>query len=545
MIIRGEVGQRLDQYLTRIAPFGFAGAALLAKEGEVVLNKGYGLANRAEAVPNTAETVFSLGSITKQFTAAAIMKLEMQGKLHTNDPLSKFFPGVSADKVNITPHQLLTHTAGLLNYTGEDYTMADKEETILKILDSELIFPPGSGYDYSNAGYTLLAAVVEQIAQQPYEQFLQEQLFAPVGLHHTGYRLPDWSMKNVAHWYNGRNHFGTPLEKPYPSWNLLGNGDMLSTTEDMFRWHQALTGEEILSTAAKEKLYTPEQYDYAYGWRVTETENGRCLQHNGASSYGSSALFRRWVDADVVLMLFCNTDYNGEVLIRTLEGPLESLIFGEALPLPPALPNQPTPLEPFAGDFALPDGDLIHVQIENESLHLTPSSQTGINWLLGLSGAETAVYNQIYAQTQTIMAAALAGDRDPLLASLANRENRTPGVLRTWESLVGEVQPTAMTVLGIRPSLYVPDAHEAITKFSGPAENGWFVSIWREEQNVGVLLTELTSDHIFTAVAQPITADMLVTYHLSYAQSQQFAVEYEDSRVCRLISQQNIIAEKV
>lgn len=545
MIVHGEEGQRLDDYLSRIAPFGFAGAALLASDGQIVLNKGYGLAHRAGGVPNTAETVFSLGSVTKQFTAAAIMKLEMQSKLLTSDPICNFFPEIPADKAVITLHQLLTHTAGLLNDTGDDYAMADKEATLLQIFESDLLFAPGSDYAYSNAGYTLLAAVVEQVAQRPYEQFLQEELFTPAGLQHTGYRLPDWSGLNVAHWYNGRNDFGTPLEKAYPSWNLLGNGDMLSTTADMFRWHRALLGDDILSAAAKVKMYTPELRAYGYGWQVVETENGRCLQHNGASSYGSSALFRRWIDADVVLVLFCNTDYHGDVLIRTLEGPLEALIFGADVPLPPVLPTTPpVALPDLAGEYVLPHGDVIEAAVANNALHLTPTSQAGINWLLGLDAAETAVYNQAFHQTQTVMAAALAGDTEPLLASLARRDERTPGVRRTWRELVDAVQPTAMEVLGIRPSLYLDNACEAITKFTGPDESGWFIAIWRDGQNVGVLRTELSSDHIFTVIAQPISANALVTHHLSYAQTRHFQVVREGDTISGLISEQNIEAQK-
>jgi hypothetical protein len=165
--------------------------------------------------------------------------------------------------------------------------------------------------------------------------------------------------------------------------------------------------------------------------------------------------------------------------------------------------------------------------------------------LLGLDEAETAVYNHAYTQTKTIMAAALAGNTEPLLASLANRQARTPGVLRTWQELVEAVQPTEMVVLGIRSSLFLENACEAITKFTGPEEDAWFVSIWRDGQNVGVVLTELVNDNIFTAVAQPITADKLVTYHLSYAQPRQCQIKYENNAICELISEQNIPARSM
>ncbi|HEX6385166.1 MAG TPA: serine hydrolase domain-containing protein, partial [Anaerolineae bacterium] len=230
--VAGELGGRLDKYLTRVTPFGFSGALLVASGGEVVLNKGYGLAIRDEDVANTAETVFSLGSITKQFTAAAIVKLEMQGRLSTADFISDYFDGVPDDKSAVTLHHLLTHTAGVINYTGEDYEMAQRDETVQKVLAAPLAFAPGARYQYSNAGYSLLAAVVELVSGQRYEQFLHDHLFRPAGMRFTGYRLPDWDQRVVAHWYTGDNDFGTPLDKPYPSWNLLGNGDMLSTTDD-------------------------------------------------------------------------------------------------------------------------------------------------------------------------------------------------------------------------------------------------------------------------------------------------------------------------
>ncbi len=164
------LGERIDTYLSRIAPFGFSGSALVADRGTMLLQEGYGLANRAQGIPNTADTIFSIGSITKQFTAAAIMKLEMRGYLRTSDSISEFFAAVPGDKAGITLHQVLTHTAGLLNYTGEDYEMAGRDETVLQILQSALTFPPGSDFGYSNAGYTLLAAVIEQVTRRSYEE---------------------------------------------------------------------------------------------------------------------------------------------------------------------------------------------------------------------------------------------------------------------------------------------------------------------------------------------------------------------------------------
>ena len=147
-------------------------------------------------MPNTAHTVFSLGSVTKQFTAAAILKLEEQG---SSAPIGRFI-GAPADKAGITLHQLLTHTAGLPVYTGDDFEPAGRDETVAKMLAAPLRFPPGSDFAYSNAGYSLLAAIVVLASGEGYEEFLRANLFTPAGLEATGYRLPDWDARVIAHW---------------------------------------------------------------------------------------------------------------------------------------------------------------------------------------------------------------------------------------------------------------------------------------------------------------------------------------------------------
>jgi CubicO group peptidase (beta-lactamase class C family) len=149
---KGPVANAPDEYLSRIVPYGFSGAVLVAKDDRVILNKGYGMAIRAKNIPNTETTVLNTGSITKQFTAAAIMKLEMPGKLNTPDAIGNFFEQVPTDKKNITLHHLLTHTAGIADAVGDDYAAAKRDETITKVLKEPLQFTPGEEFSYSNAG---------------------------------------------------------------------------------------------------------------------------------------------------------------------------------------------------------------------------------------------------------------------------------------------------------------------------------------------------------------------------------------------------------
>jgi CubicO group peptidase (beta-lactamase class C family) len=242
--------------------------------------------------------------MTKQFTAAAILKLEMLGRLEVTDPIGEYLRPVPADKRDITVHQLLTHTSGLVEAVGGDYDRLTRTAMLAAAFQSDLLAPPGSDYHYSNVGYSLLAAIVEQASGMGYEEFLAKKLFAPAGMRHTGYVLPNWSTDDVAVEYdpNGQPH-GRPYEHPWaadgPYWNLRGNGGMLSTARDIVRWHLALQGDEILDRSAKAKLFTPyvreapggDSY-YGYGWVIMRSEYGRVAWHNGGNGWSYGELTR-------------------------------------------------------------------------------------------------------------------------------------------------------------------------------------------------------------------------------------------------------------
>ncbi len=364
-------------------------------------------------------------------------------------------------------------------------------------------------------------------------------------MHQTGYRLPDWSAMNVAHWYSVEGDFGTPLDKPYPSWNLMGNGDMLSSIGDMHRWHVALSGDGILSEAAKVRMYTADRRDYAYGWEVVETERGRCIQHDGASTHGSSALFKRWPHADLVMVVLCNTDHHGEVLVKTIEGHLETILaFGEVA-MPPSIPTRPSSsTEMLADEFLLPGGGTVTVTADAGAVRLVPSNQEAIDWLLMPDAAQAMDAAHVVERTQAIMAAALVGDTEPLVNSLANRDAREAGVLRTWHALVAEVNPNEVSVIGARPSHYIDEAWDVFTRCEGPEKTGYFVCIWREGQNVGVLPPDLLSGSGLALDARLVTPTSLVAYRMSDARTYEFEVIVENATPVSLISQRGIEARR-
>ena len=335
-VVVGDLGAEIDEYLTGLVPDRFAGSVLVAKEGRVVLDKGYGMAIRSASIPNSSASVIVIGSITKQFTAAGILKLERQGTLNTDDTLPMYFEQVPADKQGITLHQLLTHTAGLMNYTGEweaegDFEIAPRDETIQEALDAPLLSAPGTEFHYSNSSYSVLATIIEKVSGQSYEEYLSENIFTPAGMNTTGYRMPDWESHVVARYYADEEDLGGFLERPYPQWNLLGNGGILTTTGDLYRYHLALEGEEILSAAAKEKFYRPFLDDYAYGWSIEQTDHGLLIQHSGGGSFGSSdsALFRRYVDAGVVIVVLGHQAYEGRSMTGQITSDVADMVFAD------------------------------------------------------------------------------------------------------------------------------------------------------------------------------------------------------------------------
>jgi CubicO group peptidase (beta-lactamase class C family) len=292
--------QRVARFLDATLPRGASGSLVVAREGEMVHCEGFGMADREARVAAGCDTVYDVMSMTKQFTAAAILKLELMGKLAVSDPIGKHIGPVPGDKRRITLHQLLTHTSGLVDVLGGDYERQTRGEMLAAALESELQARPGTEYAYSNVGYSILAAIVEKVSGVGYEQFLAQRLFVPAGMTQTGYVLPDWKPDQVAVEYDPEDKpQGRPLDHPWasdgPYWNLRGNGGLLSTARDMFRWQLALEGNEVLDKRAKQKLFKPHVLEepggdsyYGYGWVILRGDDGRVAWHNGGnnSSYG-------------------------------------------------------------------------------------------------------------------------------------------------------------------------------------------------------------------------------------------------------------------
>jgi len=320
-------GESVADFLRRTLPAGSGGTVIAARGGELAYCGGFGTADRASGTPASCRTVYDVMSITKQFTAAAILKLEVTGRLRASDPISRYLGrAVPGDKRGITIEHLLTHTSGLVEGLGDDYEPVSRDELVRQALASKLRSAPGAEFHYSNTGYSLLAAIIEKASGEGYEPFLARHLFAPAGMHRTGYVLPKWPRQLVAVEYDseGRSQ-GRPIDHPWaadgPYWHLRGNGGMLSTAGDMFRWHRALLGDEILPAQARKRLFAPHAgipdsdeligpgpSHYGYGWVATRTPEGPLAWHNGGNDW-SLGYLAHWPRDGVLVFWVSNHAY--------------------------------------------------------------------------------------------------------------------------------------------------------------------------------------------------------------------------------------------
>jgi hypothetical protein len=235
---------RLDSALRALEAKGFSGVVRVDRDGATLLEKGYGLANRAEGRAFEPSTVVQIGSNTKDFTLVALLRLQARGRLDMQDTLGKYFPAAPADKRGITLAQLANHRAGFPIGLGGDFEPLDRDQFLEAAFKRPLAFPPGTRQQYSNTGYGLLAAVIEKVTGKPYDEYIRDDILVPLGLKHTGLLLPNFDPTRLAHGYRDGEDQGTMLSKPHaadgPYWNLRGNGGMLSTVDDMHAFYKAL-----------------------------------------------------------------------------------------------------------------------------------------------------------------------------------------------------------------------------------------------------------------------------------------------------------------
>jgi len=310
----------------------FMGTVLVARGDEVILSKGYGSANLEWNIPNTPSTKFRLGSITKQFTAAAVLLLAEQGKLALEDPVKRHYPNAPAAWDAITIRHVLTHTSGIPNHTSfpEFQTgrlmPATPEKTIGYFRDKPLDFAPGERMSYSNAGYVLLGYLVERVSSQSYADYVRDNVFKPLGMNDSGYDLNATIIHSRASGYTMTP--GGIRNAPYVDMTVPhGAGALYSTTEDLLRWTQGLFGGRLLSADSLAKMTTPFKNNYAFGLVVSDVGGRKMIQHNGGIE-GFNTELRYYPDSKITVAVLANL---GGPAAGQLAGQLGGLAHGDAV----------------------------------------------------------------------------------------------------------------------------------------------------------------------------------------------------------------------
>jgi len=306
-----DITAKADEFVSAFVKQNkFSGTVLIAKEGKVVFDKAYGMANYEWSIPNTTDTKFRLGSVTKQFGAAAILKLEEMGKLKTTDKACDYLPDCPENWKPIIIHHLLTHTSGIPNFTAlKDYGQlkllpSKYDEQYKAVRDLKMDFDPGTKFQYSNTGYILLGQIIEKASGKPWEVFLDEQIFVPAGMTNTRADNNLVLLPKRASGY--RANGGAPTNASYIDMRIPSvAGALISTTGDLYKWDRALASGKILTESSRTKMWTPEKDNYAYGWGIAK-QNGKTEQSHGGGIDGFSTFILRVPEDGVLIVVLSN-----------------------------------------------------------------------------------------------------------------------------------------------------------------------------------------------------------------------------------------------
>jgi len=377
-IARG-IESKIDEYISACVKTGiFSGSVLVAINEDIIVNKGYGMANYELDIPNTPQTKFRIGSITKPFTAMAIMQLQEKGLLIVEDSIKKYLSDYpEGDKITI--HHLLTQTSGVPDFTDSpEYKQMQMipttiENTIEMFKNKPLEYTPGEKYKYSNSGYVLLSYIIEKVSGKSFEAFLQENIIQPSNMTRTGVVHQNTITKDLASGYalidDTLTHavsFGLTF--------AAGAFGLYSTVEDIYLWDLAYTHEKLVSRSSLKKMFTPFKDDYGYGWFTNPIAYRKCLNHEGSVN-GFASCYIRFVEDCVCIIILSNFE---QAPVKNISKDVVAIIFGEKYDIPIVrIPKKVDPkiYDAFVGKFMLDLDFIIAITKENERLFTQATGQ--------------------------------------------------------------------------------------------------------------------------------------------------------------------------
>lgn len=370
-----DIASKVDEYMNAALQQGrFSGVILLARKGQVLVSKGYGMADYEARLALTPQTKFRLASVTKQFTALGILLLQERGKLNVRDSVCKYVAACPAAWEPISIHHLLTHTAGLTELTAlPDYPAKKQLRTsvsdlIARFQNLPLEFQPGEKFRYSNSGYALLGHLIERVSGQTYQAFLQANIFSPLGMNASGYDPSGAILQQCAQSYEQTGEKLARVEQPHISVSYAAGG-LYSTAEDLLRWNQALATGKLLSAPSWAAMTTPFKEHYAYGLTVDEEFDRRHISHSG-----NAAGFATWLGSypseNLTVVVLSNL---AGAPVPFIARDLAAMVLGEKYDVPVAhteIKVDPAVYEAYVGAYERQPGRNFNVYVEQNRLYL-------------------------------------------------------------------------------------------------------------------------------------------------------------------------------
>jgi CubicO group peptidase (beta-lactamase class C family) len=359
----------------------FMGAVLVEKDGKVIFDKAYGSADLEWNIPNTTDTKFRIGSITKQFTAAAIVLLEERGKLKFDDEIGQHLHGLPLAWQKATIAQLLHHTSGIYNFTRLqelEWTRPtlSYEWMIARIKDRPLDFAPGEKFAYSNTGYMLLSMLIEKISDQTYAQFLQDNIFTPLGMKDSGFDTNAAILANRARGYERKD--GALINASFIDMtNTYGAGGLYSTTHDLLTWQKALFAGKVVKPASFKIMTTPAKEDYGFGLVLRSNDGHRRIWHNGGINGFTSNLVTLPDDRLTVIVL-----NNAQGPTDGITDNLTALMLGRTVILPSERKEvavDEKTLARYVGRYEMRPDFIFEITLENGKLISQASKQNKVS----------------------------------------------------------------------------------------------------------------------------------------------------------------------
>jgi CubicO group peptidase (beta-lactamase class C family) len=328
-----EIIANADAYLSKLTKESrFSGSVLIARNGKVLVRQGYGEADREKHLANTAQTKFRIGSLTKQFTAMAILILQAQGKLNVRDRICTYLPSCPTSWQTITIHQLLTHTSGIPDFASfPDFQTtqglpSSPTQTIARFKNKPLDFQPGKKFSYSSSGYILLGAIIERASGATYEAFLRDNIFVPLQMVNSGY---DHNNGDLAVGYRDQTSVPADFINTTISY---ATGGLYSTVEDLYRWDQALYTDKLIPKNLRDMMFTPfvpmpdnGGPGYGYGWGIGKEGNHLLVFHEGLINGFHSVIARYPKDKTVIIILGNRQDMD----LFEMRTQIAKIVFGE------------------------------------------------------------------------------------------------------------------------------------------------------------------------------------------------------------------------